>query len=79
METKINIAKILRNKPHDVKLYSPIFGDCTYCYIHNESNDICVKRQYNVMSYFNSKGLYHTAGECLLFPSKEMRDWEKFS
>lgn len=29
METKINIAEILRNKPHGVKLYSPIFGDCT--------------------------------------------------
>ena len=79
METKINIAEILRNKPHGIKLYSPIFGDCTYCYIHSESSDICVKRQYNVMSYFNSEGLYHTAGECLLFPSKEMCDWNKFS
>ena len=79
METKINIAEILRNKPHGVKLYSPIFGECTYCYIQCETSDICVKRQYNVMSYFNSEGLYHTAGECLLFPSKEMRDWEKFS
>lgn len=78
METKINIAEILRNKPHGIKLYSPIFGDCTYCYIHGESSDICVKRQYNVMSYFNSEGLYHTAGECLLFPSKEIRDWNKF-
>ena len=79
METKINIAEILRNKPHGVKLYSPIFGDCTYCYIKDETSDICVKRQYNVMSYFNSEGLYHIAGECLLFPSKEMRDWNKFS
>lgn len=79
MEAKINIAEILRNKPHGVKLYSPIFGECTYCYIQGETSDICVKRQYNVMSYFNSEGLYHTAGECLLFPSKEMRDWEKFS
>ena len=79
MKTKINIAEILRNKPHGIKLYSPIFGECTYCYIQCETSDICVKRQYNVMSYFNSEGLYHTAGECLLFPSKEMRDWEKFS
>lgn len=79
METKINIADILKNKHHGVKLYSPIFGECTYCYIQCETNDICVKRQYNVMSYFNSEGLYHIAGECLLFPSKEMRDWEKFS
>ena len=79
METRINIAEILKNKPHGIRLYSPIFGDCTYCYIHGDTNDICVKRQYNVMSYFNFEGLYHTAGECLLFPSKEMRDWSKFA
>lgn len=79
METKINIAEILRNKPHGVKLYSPIFGDCTFCYIKDETSDICVKRQYNEMSYFNFEGLYNTAGECLLFPSKEMHDWNKFS
>ena len=79
METKINIAEILRNKLHGIKLYSPIFGDCTYCYIHSESSDICVKRPYNVMSYFNFEGLYNTAGECLLFPSKEMRNWSKFA
>ena len=36
MEENINIAEILRNKPHGVKLYSPIFGDCTYCYIQDE-------------------------------------------
>lgn len=76
METRINIAEILKNKPQGVKLYSPIFGDCTYCYI---TNDICVKKQYNVMSYFNFEGLYNADGECLLFPSKSMRDWSKFT
>lgn len=79
MEEKINIAEILRNKPSDIKLYSPIFGDCTYCYIHDETSDICVKKQCKVMIYFNFEGLYDTAGECLLFPSKEMRDWSKFA
>lgn len=79
METRINIAEILRNKPSGIKLYSPIFGNCTYCYIHDETSDICVRRPYNEMSYFNFEGLYNTAGECLLFPSKEMRDWSKFA
>ena len=79
METRINIAEILRNKPHGVKLYSPIFGDCTYCYVREDTNDICVKRPYNVMSFFNFEGLYNTAGECLLFPSKKMRNWSKFA
>ena len=79
MEIRINIAEILRNKPHGVKLYSPIFGDCTYCYVREDTNDICVKRPYNVMSFFNFEGLYNTDGECLLFPSKEMRNWSKFA
>lgn len=79
MKTKINIAEILRNKPHGVKLYSPIFGDCTFCYIKDETSDICVRRPYNEMSYFNFEGLYNTAGECLLFPSKEMHNWNKFA
>lgn len=79
METRINIAEILRNKPSGIKLYSPIFGNCTYCYIHDETSDICVRRPYNEMSYFNFEGLYNTAGECLLFPSKEMRNWSKFA
>ena len=79
MEIRINIAEILRNKPNGVKLYSPIFGDCTYCYVREDTNDICVKRPYNVMSFFNFEGLYNTAGECLLFPSKEMRNWSKFA
>ena len=79
METKINIAEILRNKPHDIKLYSPIFGDCTFCCVREDTNDICVKKHNGVKEFFDSKGLYYNTGEVMLFPSKEMRDWEKFS
>lgn len=79
MEQELIIAEILRNKPHGIKLYSPIFGDCTFCYVKDESSDICVRRPYNEISYFNFNGVYHTDGECLLFPSKEMRDWSKFA
>lgn len=79
MEQKLIIAEILKHKPQGIKLYSPIFGDCTFCYVKDESSDICVRRPYNEVNYFNFDGVYHTGGECLLFPSKEMRDWEKFS
>lgn len=79
MEQELIIAEILRDKPHGIKLYSPIFGDCTFCYVKDESSDICVRRPYNEISYFSFNGVYHTGGECLLFPSKEMRDWSKFA
>ena len=79
MEQELIIAEILRDKPHGIKLYSPIFGDCTFCYVKDESSDICVRRPYNEVSYFNFDGVYHTGGECLLFPSKKMQDWNKFA
>ena len=78
MEEMINIAKILKNKPKGTRLYSPIFGECVFCYVHEVTDDICV--EYNrEKAFFSSKGLYNALGECLLFPSREMRDWSKFA
>lgn len=78
METKINIAKILKNKPKGTRLYSPIFGECVFCYVREVTDDICVKHN-DEKAFFSSEGLYNTLGECLLFPSREMRDWSKFA
>ena len=79
MEEKINIAEILKDKKNGLRLYSPIFGDCTFCYVREDTNDICVKRHNGVKEFFNSKGLYYNTGEVMLFPSKDMRDWSKFA
>ena len=78
MEEKINIAAILNDKPNGLRLYSPIFGECEFCYVREDTNDICVKKHNGVIEYFNSEGLYFALGEVMLFPSKEMRDWRKF-
>lgn len=78
MEEKINIAAILNDKPNGLRLYSPIFGECAFCYVREDTNDICVKKHNGVIEYFNSEGLYFALGEVMLFPSKEMRDWGKF-
>ena len=79
METKINIAKILKNKPKGTRLYSPIFGECAFSLVREETDDICVKKHNGEKAFFDSKGLYNALGECLLFPSREMRDWSKFA
>ena len=79
MEENINIAAILKDKPNGIRLYSPIFGECTFCCVREDTNDICVKKHNGVKEFFDSKGLYYNTGEVMLFPSKEMRDWEKFS
>ena len=78
MEEKINIAEILKDKPNGIRLYSPIFGECSFSFVREDTNDICVKKHNGEKALFDSKGLYNILGECLLFPSKEMRDWSKF-
>lgn len=79
MEENINIADILKDKPNGIRLYSPIFGECTFCCVREDTNDICVKKHNGVKELFDSKGLYYNTGEVMLFPSKSMRDWEKLS
>lgn len=78
MEKEINIAEILKNKPHGIKLYSPIFGECIFCYVREVIDDICVKHN-GEKAFFSFEGLYNTLGEVMLFPSKSMQDWSKFS
>ena len=78
MEENINIAEILKDKKNGLRLYSPIFGECAFCCVRKDTNDICVKKDNGVKEFFDSKGLYYNTGEVMLFPSKEMRDWSKF-
>ena len=78
MEEKINIAEILKDKPKGIRLYSPIFGECTFCCVREDTNEIFVKKHNGLIDYFNSEGLYFALGEVMLFPSKQMRDWSKF-
>lgn len=78
MKKELNIAEILKGKPKGVRLYSPIFSDCTFSFIQGITDAICVIANDN-REFFDYKGLYSPTGECLLFPSKEMRDWSKFA
>lgn len=77
----INIAKILKDCPKGTKLYSPICGDCTFEKIHlNTSIVVCTQDCRTIT--FNVYGQYFrdffNNAECLLFPSKENRDWTTF-
>lgn len=79
MEENINISEILKDKKNGLRLYSPIFGECAFCSVRKDTNDICVKKHNGMKEFFDSKGLYYNTGEVMLFPSKSMRDWEKLS
>ena len=84
MEQKLNIAKILKNKPKGTKLYSMIHGKCSFEAVTDEIFKInfCTSKfgltQSGECTLIKFGNMYD-GGECIIFPSKEMRDWEKFS
>ena len=78
MKQTINIAEVLKDKPKGTKLYSPIYGEVFLDSI-TTGCDICVRTKYNEYNYFFSDGRFASGGDCLLFPSKDMRDWSKFA
>lgn len=81
MNENLNLVEILKDCPKGTKLYSTVFGEVEFEYIENDSsNPINVKSSYGIRYNFTIGGeLYFIYnGECVLFPSKEMRDWSKF-
>lgn len=78
MEEKINIAAILESKPQWTKLYSLTYGDCSYQGYTGDFGIEC-QSQNGVQFNLDEYGKYCIDGECILFPSKEMRDWNKFA
>lgn len=88
METKINIAAILKDKPQGTKLYDWLHNidveldtisttdteTVVWCTNETNNNTTC----YRGYSEFGTERGYPD-GLQILFPSKEMRDWTKFS
>lgn len=84
METKINIAEILKDKPLGTKLYSSACGKCRLVEVDDKSFKISFyNSKFGFMNggegYLDKNGKLYDDGECVVFPSKEMRDWGKFS
>lgn len=82
METEINVAATLKDKPQGVKLYSRICGAVEL----KEVLDVRKKKSIVVKELNSSNqhrfwydGKFFRAGQCVLQPSKEMADWSKFS
>lgn len=82
----INIVEILKYCPKGMKLYSPIFGECTFYRLDNDDTSypiivkVCIDNRYTYV-HFTKEGFYINNclnSECLLFPSKNQRNWGKF-
>lgn len=84
METEINIVEILKDKPQGTKLYSSACGKCKLEEVDDKSFKISFyNSKFGFMNggegYLDKNGKLYDDGECIIFPSKEMRDWSKFA
>ena len=79
----MNIAEILKKCPKGTKLYSPVYGEVEFVEVVDNRDDYYI-------SCVNKRGFYESFAidgrllpfipdtECMLFPSKDQRDWNKF-
>lgn len=84
MKTEINIVEILKDKPQGTKLYSSACGKCKLEEVDDKSFKISFyNSKFGFMNggegYLDKNGKLYDDGECVVFPSKEMRDWSKFA
>lgn len=78
METKINIAEILKDKPEGTKLWTDMFGSVTL-YVVTDVCDAFQVKHHNKYPWFDEDGKLYKEGVLCIYPSKSMRDWENFS
>ena len=84
MNENIDLTKILKNCPEGWEFYSSVAGSVLFhkLYLGNPDYPVFV---YPVSGRgeicFTKKGVYVKDGdaECTLFPSKDQRDWSKFT
>lgn len=83
MNENLNLVEILKDCPKGTKLYSTIYGDVEFvCVLQNEGvkYPIQIKMSDDALDGFTNDGRMFAEykGECMLFPSKDQRDWSKF-
>ena len=82
MNENIDLTKILKGCPQGWKLYSPLCGEVKFdSIIENSEFPITVLKE-NMGIFLTREGTYCSGiegAECVLFPSKDQRDWSKFT
>ena len=90
MNENIDLIKILKNCPKGFKLYSLLHGEVSFRGIDETTDDYSISYDYPITGYtgmctsefyLTRNGTYSNNynGECILFPSKDQRDWSKFT
>ena len=80
MNENIDLTKILDGCPVRQKFYSTVSGDVEFIrlldskkilFTYNDGDCYCDL-------FVQSDGKFNSNGECIIFPSKDQRDWSKF-
>lgn len=79
MEKELNIAALLKEKPQNTRLWSPIFGDVYLKDVTDVNNNMIRITHHGVDNIFMNNGKVWADGDVCLFPSRWMNDWQKFS
>lgn len=80
---KINVAAIIKDCPKGTEFYTTAFGNVKLGQVN--STDSTVPQAIHILCGSGScvslfaDGRYLNDGECIIFPSKTMRDWHKFA
>lgn len=77
MNENINLCQILKDCPKGTKLWSPVWGDITFETIDAFDGLVYVLKHKGVHIILDN-GKFDADGECIIFPSKDQRDWSKF-
>ena len=85
MNENIDLTKILKDCPNRFKLYTPLMGEVVFIKVSKCTLPLPVMTLHSSGIYlsFTKEGYYfnfnNIESECLLFPSKDQRDWSKFT
>lgn len=76
----VNVAEILREyKENEIILYTTMFGNAFFKWVTREGGIILESTNtVDISLDANGRILQAQSGECNVFPSAEMRDWNKF-
>ena len=83
MNENLNLVEILKDYPKGTKLYSTTYGDVELIRV-NQNDDVDypieIKLSDDSINSVTTDGRLceYYNGECVLFPSREQRDWSKF-
>lgn len=78
---ELNLCEILKDCPKGTKLYTPLYGVCSLYSVTDKFVNVDYVGTVNIIcgeTFFSNGAISELGDECLLFPSKDNRDWSTF-